>query len=128
MAQRPIEMILMRQMAGSLSVPVCLVDEAGALLYCNEPAENLLGRPLDEIGRLALREWSALLSPTNETGEALDAAALPVSVALREQRPLHRVIGVRGRDGRVRRVAMTAFPMMGQNGRRLGGAAIFWDA
>jgi PAS domain-containing protein len=127
MAQRPIEMILMRQVAGSLSVPVCLVDDAGALLYCNEPAENLLGRPLEEIGRLALSEWAALLSPTDETGEPLNAAALPVSVAVREQRPVHRVIGLRVRDGRVRRVAMTAFPMIGQNGRRLGGVAILWD-
>ena len=128
MAQRPIEMILMRQLAESLSVPVCLVDETGALLHCNEPAENLLGRPPDEIGRLALPEWAALLSPTDETGEPLDAAALPVIVAIRQQRPVHRVIGIRGRDGRVRRVAMTAFPMLGQNGRRLGGAAILWDA
>src|SRR5215472_10425748 len=114
MAQRPIEMILMRQLAGSLSVPVCLVDEAGALLHCNEPAENLLGRPRDEIGHLALPEWAALLFPTDETGEPLDAAALPVIVAIREQRPVHRVIGIRGRDGRVRRVAMTAFPLVGQ--------------
>lgn len=128
MGQRPIEMILMRQVAASLSVPVCLVDEAGVLLYCNESAENLLGRSLDELSRLALPEWAALLSPTDETGEPLAAADLPVSVAVREQRPLHRLVGIRGRDGRVRRVAMTAFPMTGQNGRRLGGVAIFWDA
>src|SRR5215469_12334869 len=116
MGQRPIEMILMRQLAGSLSVPVCLVDDAGALLHCNEPAEHLLGRSLDEVARLAPPEWAALLSPTDETGEPLDAMALPVIVAIREQRPVHRIIGIRGSDGRARRVAMTAFPIVGQNG------------
>jgi hypothetical protein len=40
----PIQIILTRQLAGYLSVPLFLVDQKGNLLYYNEPAEVLLGR------------------------------------------------------------------------------------
>jgi len=128
MAQRPIEMILMRQLAGCISVPICVLDERGAVVYCNEPAEQLLGRPLEEIERLALPDRWALLHPTDETGAPLDPAALPESVAIRERRPLHRVIAITAPQGRTRRVAVTAFPVMRQNGHPLGAVSILWDA
>ena len=38
----PIQIILTRQLAGYLSVPLFLVDQKGNLLYYNEPAEVLL--------------------------------------------------------------------------------------
>jgi hypothetical protein len=44
MAQHPIEVILMRQLASYLAMPILLVDPAGTLLFYNEPAERLLGR------------------------------------------------------------------------------------
>jgi hypothetical protein len=43
MAQ-PIQIILMRQLAGYLSVPLFLVGPNGDLLFYNEPAEAILGR------------------------------------------------------------------------------------
>jgi hypothetical protein len=45
MAQ-PIQIILMRQLAGYLSVPLFLVGPNGDLLFYNEPAETILGRSL----------------------------------------------------------------------------------
>jgi len=42
MAQ-PIQMILMRQLAGYLGVPLFLVGPNGDLLFYNEPAEAILG-------------------------------------------------------------------------------------
>jgi hypothetical protein len=44
MAQHPIEVILMRQLASSLAVPILVVDPAGTLLFYNTPAEGLLGQ------------------------------------------------------------------------------------
>ena len=40
----PIQIILIRQLAGYLSVPLFLVDPKGDLLFYNEPAEAILGR------------------------------------------------------------------------------------
>ena len=58
MAQ-PIQIILMRQLAGYLSVPMFLVGPNGDLLFYNEPAETILGRRFDETGTMSAKEWSA---------------------------------------------------------------------
>jgi len=54
----PIELILMRQLAGSLAMPIFVVDPAGDLLFYNEPAEELLGRRFDEAGPMPAADWS----------------------------------------------------------------------
>jgi hypothetical protein len=61
----PIQIILTRQLAGYLSVPLFLVDPKGDLLFYNEPAEALLGRRFDETGlcrRKSGRRFSRLLT------------------------------------------------------------------
>ena len=45
----PIQIILIRQLAGYLSVPLFLVDPKGDLLFYNEPAEEVLGREMHEL-------------------------------------------------------------------------------
>ena len=44
MAQREVELILVRQLASYLTTPFLVVDTKGTLLYFNEAAEPLLGR------------------------------------------------------------------------------------
>ena len=56
MAQ-PIQIILMKQLAGYLSVPLFLVGPNGDLLFYNEPAEAILGRRFDETGAMSAKEW-----------------------------------------------------------------------
>src|SRR4051812_8675254 len=60
MAQRDIGLILMRQLADGLAVPVLLADENGDLLFFNEAAERLLGQRFDDVGELPLAERRAL--------------------------------------------------------------------
>ena len=50
MAQQPVEMILVRQLAGYLSVPVLVMDPAGTVVDDNEPAERILGMRFEETG------------------------------------------------------------------------------
>ena len=59
MAQKAVELILMRQLASYLAVPIFLVDPDGNLLYYNEPAERLLGRRYDETGEMPAAEWAS---------------------------------------------------------------------
>jgi len=127
MAQKAVELILMRQLASCLAVPVFLVDPEGTLLYYNEPAERLLGRRYDETGEMPASEWAAMFTPTAEDGSPLPADELALSVALRKWHPAHRGLIIRSLDGVTRRIAVTAFPLEGQGGRRLGAVAIFWE-
>jgi PAS domain-containing protein len=127
MGQKAVELILMRQLASCLSVPVFLVDPEGTLLYYNEPAERLLGSRYDETGEMPASEWSTVFTPTAEDGSTLPPEELALAAALRKWHPAHRGLIIRGLDGVTRRIAVTAFPLEGQGGRRLGAVAIFWE-
>ena len=128
MSQKPIEVILMRQLASYLSIPTFVVDAEGTLLFYNEPAELLLGRRFDEAGEMGLEVWSTTFLPTDEDGSPLPPEALPLTIALRERRPTHRTIGFTGLDGVSKHIELTAFPLEGQGGRHLGAVAMFWVA
>ena len=49
MAQYPVELILTRQVASQMAMPVFLVDADGTLVFYNEPAERILGRFLQSL-------------------------------------------------------------------------------
>jgi hypothetical protein len=128
MSQQEIEVILARQLADYLALPVFIVDQGGDLLFYNEPAEKILGHRYDETGPMPAQEWGTVFQPTDEGGVALAVEDLPLVVALRERRPAHRAFWIHGLDGVRRRIEVTAFPLVGQGERHLGAMALFWEA
>ena len=50
MSQKEIEVILTRQLATYLAMPIFVIDTQGTLLFYNESAEAILGRRFDETG------------------------------------------------------------------------------
>ena len=127
MPQQPIELILIRQLAGYLSIPIFVVDAEGTLLFYNEPAELLLGRRFDEAGEMKLGVWSTIFLPKDEHGAPLPVEALPLFVALRQGRPAHRIVQFTGLDGGSKLIEIMAFPVAGLSGRHLGAVAAFWS-
>jgi len=125
--QHPVELILARQLASYLAMPILLVDVEGNLLFYNEPAESLLGRRYEETGSIPLEEWSNLFSPTDEHGTPIAVEARPTSIALRKRCAAHRTVRIRGLDGVARSLEVTAFPLEGQGGRHLGAVSLFWE-
>lgn len=128
MAQKAVEIILMRQLASHLAMPILLVDPTGSLVYYNEPAEALLGRRYDETGEMPLGEWSAIFELSAEDGSPILPEERPVMRALRKHEAVHRRVRIRGANGIERTIETTAFPLEGQGGRRLGAVSIFWEA
>ena len=122
-----VEVILMKQVASYLAVPVFLVDSAGTLIFYNEPAEGLLGLRYDETGDMPLEEWGTVFVPTDVDGIRLAPEDLPLAVALADRRPAHGRISITAMDGQRHRLAVTAFPLVGQNERELGAVALFWE-
>ena len=128
MSQQAIEVILARQLADYLVLPVFLVDPDGNLLFYNEPAEVILGLRYAETGPMPAQEWATIFRPTDEAGHPLPPDELPLVIALRELRPAHREFWIRGLgDGVTRRIEVTAFPLIGQAQRHLGALALFWE-
>jgi PAS domain-containing protein len=128
MPQVPIELILLRQWASYMAMPIWIADSDENLLYYNEPAEILLGRRFDEAGELMLEEVPRYLKLSTEEGAPLALHEFPPAIALRERRPAHRRVRYRGLDRIWRTVEFTAFPVEGQGGHHLGAVAIFWEA
>ena len=127
MAQREVELILVRQLAGYLALPIFVVDPAGNLLYYNEPAELLLGLRYDETGEMPVEEWSTVFVPKDDAGDPLPQEALPLVRALTEKTPQHGRMIIDGLDGARRTLDVTALPLIGQHGRELGALAVFWE-
>ncbi len=120
-------MILMKQVASYLAMPIFLVDLDGTLIFYNEPAEVLLGLRYDETGEMPMQEWGTRFIPTDANGTTLPPDALPLAVALRERRPAHDRFFITAADGAGHDLSVTAFPLIGQNERELGAVALFWE-
>jgi PAS domain-containing protein len=121
-------MVLLKQVASYLAMPIFVVDAEGALVYYNEPAEELLGHRYEETGQLSLELWGRLWTPTDSDGEPLPPERLPVAVAVRERRPAQETLWIRGLDGVTRRITITAIPLHGRTSELLGALAIFWES
>ena len=122
-----VELILMKQVASYLALPIFLVDPEGTLLYFNEPAESLLGRRYDETGEMPIDEWGTIFLPTDRQGVSMPPEQLPLAIAVQQRRPAHGQFSIVGLDGVKRHLSVTAFPLIGQNERYLGSVAIFWE-
>jgi PAS domain-containing protein len=127
MAQKEIELILTRQLASYLAMPIFLVDSQGNLVFYNEPAEVILGRRFDETGEMPAAEWATVFTPTNEDGTRIPREEIPLVVALRDKKPAHKAFWINGLDKIPRYIEVTAFPLIGEGGRETGALAIFWE-
>ena len=126
MPQRDVGLILMRQLAAGLAVPMLLADENGDLLFFNEAAEALLGQRFDDVGELRLEERQQIFGFRDEQGTPLPVEQTPLIVALRERRPVHRRVWMRGFDGADNEIEVTGFPLLGGGGHLIGGVVMFW--
>ena len=86
MTQRPLELILARNLMSALSTPAFLVDEGGLLVFYNEAAGMLLGKRFEELGTVGPQEWGSLFGPFDESGEPIPYDDLPL-VTRRPRRP-----------------------------------------
>lgn len=126
MAQHPVDLILARQLASDLAVPVLIVDVHGDTLFFNEAAELVFGRRFDEIDALPFEERTAIFAPRLEDGRPLPVEQLPGMVAMRRRRPVHAAFHIHGFDGVLRPVEATAIPLE-SGGHLLGAFVVIWE-
>ena len=125
--QQPLELILLRQLASYLTIPMWMMDDSGDLIFYNEPAEGLLGVQFDDAGPIRAEQLIGMWQVTDLGGEVIPDAEFPVVAALTKQTPMHRALRFQGMDGAWREVEVTAIPIEGQGNRFLGVLATFWE-
>ncbi len=123
----PIQIILTRQLAGYLSVPLFLVGPNGDLLFYNEPAEAILGRRFDETGAMPAAVWSAMLPAVDDHGQPIPDADRPLMITVAEHRPAYKRFFLQGMNGVRRQIDAASIPITGLQGEFLGAAALFWE-
>lgn len=125
MSEPPVEIILLNQVASYLAMPISVVDADGVVYY-NEPAEELLGRPYEETDQMSLDVWARLWAPADSSGDPL-TEELPLAIAARRRRPAQGTFSIQGSDGVLRRVVVTAIPLQSAGEHPLGAVAFFWE-
>lgn len=122
----PIEIILHRQLADCLAIPVFIVDPDGNLLFYNEPAELVLGRRYEDTGEMSVEEWSTAFRTTYESGAHMPPENLPLVKTLNDHLPHHATFRIESLTGRTQSIAVTSIPIIGRTGIFEGAVAIFW--
>ena len=127
MATHPVEIILSRQLADYLSVPIFLVDTNGDLIFYNEPAEEFLGKRFEDTGPMSVEEWSTIFKYTDEHGNAVPRQDLPLVKSLTLQEPAQGELWFEGLHGKKYHLSVTSLPLIGEAHRFVGALAIFWE-
>lgn len=120
-------MILLRQLASYLTIPIWMMDEKGSLIYYNEPAENLLGISFDDVGPIEADQLTEMFRATDLEDRPIENSDFPVVSTLVSRRPSHGTIRFCGLDRIWREVEISAIPVEGQGDRFLGVFAAFWE-
>ena len=125
--QPDLVLIVARSFATKLATPAIIIDARGDLIYFNDAAAELLGRPYLDIGELPASRWQELFQPRTLDEEPLLPEQTPGGVALRERRPVHDSFAFLGLDGLEREITVTAFPLFSHPDEIVGVMSIFWE-
>ena len=123
-AERPLELILARNLVSIISLAAVLVDVEGALVYYNDAAGEVIGSRFEERGLIPREEWAAELGPIDADGNPIPFEDLPLTAALRDGRPGYGQFFIRAEGGLMEIVAGT-LPLVGPSGNN-GALVIFW--
>jgi PAS domain-containing protein len=126
--QRPLELILARNLLSTLSTPAFLVNQPGDIVFYNEAAGVLLGRRFEENGAMSAHDWLEAFGPFDEDGNAIPLEKQELTIALRHNRPGHARVRMRAlTGGDVQLVEVSGVPVIGNDGF-LGAMIFMWRA
>jgi PAS domain-containing protein len=125
--QRPLELILARNLLATMSTPASLVNQPGDIVFYNEAAGILLGRRFEEQGTMSAHDWVSVFGPFDENDNPIPIEEQPLTVALRSNRPGHARHRIRSVNGAQHWVEVSAVPVIGADGFQ-GGMLFFWVA
>lgn len=123
--QKPLELILARNLLTSLSTPAFLVDPDATIVFYNEAAAAVLGRSFEEAGQMTADEWSTAFGPFDSDGTPFEVDTLATTEAIRAGRPAHATFTIRGASGPIT-IEASAFPIVASDEGSSGAMILFW--
>jgi PAS domain-containing protein len=102
------------------------VNDEGKLVFFNDAAEALFGRPFAGVGEVPIDEFTASFKPRTRDSEPLPAERRPARIALAERRAVHERFMITGADGIDREISVTGVPLFAHADEFVGVMTIFW--
>jgi PAS domain-containing protein len=125
--QKPLVLILAREFASTLAMPMFVADGEGDLVFYNEPAEEILGKSFAEVGEISAEEWTNLFQPQDMAGNPMPFSERPSGIALTERRPAQAQMQITALDGQTRQISVTALPLFAHENEFVGALVVFWE-
>ena len=125
-SQKPLELILARNLLTSISTPAFLLDDEAAVVFYNEAAAAMLGRTFEESGRMDAEQWTRAFGPLDGGGAPVEVDALATTDAIRSGRPSHAEFTIRSADGESTAIEASAFPIVASEAGSSGAMVLFW--
>ncbi len=125
-SQKPLELILARNLLTSISTPGFLLDSDAAVVFYNEAAAALLGRTFEEAGRMEADQWTEAFGPFDVDGEPVVVDALKTTDAIRHGRPAHATFTIQAAGGHKKSIEASAFPIVASEEGSSGAMVLFW--
>ena len=125
-SQKPLELILARNLLTSISTPAFLLDADAAVVFYNEAAAALLGRSFEDVGRMSAKQWTETFGPFDNDDAPLDVDGMATTEAIRAGRPAHGNFTIRGANGERISIEASAFPIVASEHGSSGAMILFW--
>ena len=124
---KSLPLILARELASNLATLMFLMDAGGMLVFYNDAAAILLGKPFAELGEIPSGDFGSALELATPDGTPLRRRDTPSGIAFFEQRPAHLSVLATMYNGERRALDATAYPLLGATGEMHGVVAVFWE-
>jgi hypothetical protein len=121
-------LILARELAANLAMPMFLIDGEGILVFFNEAAELMLGKSYGEVGPITALEFGTMLDTAYLDGTPMRRRDSPAGVAFYRRVPCHQTVLATTLDGTREQFEVTAYPLFGHVDEMHGVLAVFWRA
>ena len=125
-SQKPLELILARNLLTSISTPAFLLDADAAVVFYNEAAAAVLGRSFEDAGRMSAEQWTETFGPFGKDGAPLDVDGMATTEAIRAGRPAHGSFTIRAANGKRISIEASAFPIVASEHGSSGAMILFW--
>jgi hypothetical protein len=124
---KSLPLILAREFAANLATPMFLLDARGMLVFYNDAAAVLIGKPFMELGEIPSTEFADVLQTTTLEGTPVHRKDSPAGIAFYQRRPAHQTLYATGYNGVRVAVHSTAYPLFGTEGEMHGVFNVFWE-
>ena len=127
MPNRPLPLILARELAANIATPYLVLDAEGTLIYFNERAERIIGATPAELGELPEQDWRSRFQVERPDGTPVASEQTPSARARRERQPAQDTLVYTWDDGRRMTLSVTAAPLLGRDDEPIGVFLLFWE-